>query len=307
MGSGYKLAAVAGAILGIAALLVATLALGGASMGSGEPSSAAAKTIDVELGDLFIKPAKITVEQGAQVTFRVKNAGGVEHNLAVEGGPTTRNLKAGESADLTFKAEKASYSLVCTIPGHKEGGMVASLVTGAAGGDHAGMAGGTMTAQQMDESYLAGVKAFPAKTKGVGNVELAPKLQNGVKVFELTADEVDWEVAPGDVRKGMAYNGMIPGPVIKANVGDRIRVVLTNKLEESTAIHFHGLIVPNDQDGVPGITQPLVKPGQNYTYEFTVRNSGSHMYHSHMNGAHQIPAGLFGALVVAEPGAPQVS
>lgn len=67
------------------------------------------------------------------------------------------------------------------------------------------------------------------------------------------------------------------------------------------------MIVPNDQDGVPGITQPLVKPGQTYTYEFPVRNSGSNMYHSHMNGAHQIPAGLFGALIVEEPNAPQVS
>lgn len=308
MGSGYKLAAVAGAIFGVAALLVATLALGGASMGGGEASpAAAAKSVNVELGDLFIKPGQISVEQGAEVTLKVKNIGGVEHNLAIEGGPTTKNLKAGESADLKFKADKASYSLICTVPGHKEGGMVASLVTGAAGGDHAGMAGGTMTAAQMDESYLAGVKAYPAKTKGTGNVELAPKIQNGVKVFELTADELDWEVAPGDIRKGMAYNGMIPGPVIKANVGDRIRIVLTNKLEESTAIHFHGMIVPNDQDGVPGITQPLVKPGQTYTYEFPVRNSGSNMYHSHMNGAHQIPAGLFGALIVEEPNAPQVS
>ena len=296
-------------ILGVAALLVATLALGGASIGGGEAAPAAAKTVQVELGDLFIKPGQISVEKGAQVTLKVKNSGGTEHNLAIEGGPTTRNLKSGESADLTFKADKDAYTLVCTIPGHKEGGMTAKLTTTAGGGgDHAGMAmGGTMTSAQMDESYLAGVKAYPAKTKGVGNVELAPKLQNGVKVFELTADELDWEVAPGEVHKGMAYNGMIPGPVIKANMGDRIRIVLTNKLEESTAMHFHGMIVPNDQDGVPGITQPLVKPGETYTYEFTVRNSGSNMYHSHMNGAHQIPAGLFGALLVEEPNAPQVS
>lgn len=308
MGSGYRLAAVAGAILGIAALLVATAALAGKA-GGGDASPVSAQVVDVELGDLFIKPGQISVATGADVTFRVKNAGGVEHNLAVEGGPTTKNLKAGESAELKLKADKASYSLICTIPGHKEGGMVAALTTSASGGDHAaaGHASGAMTSAQMDESYLAGVKAFPAKTKGVGNVELAPKVENGVKVFDLTADEIDWEVAPGDVRKGMAYNGMIPGPMIKANVGDRIRIVLHNKLEESTAIHFHGMIVPNEQDGLPGITQPLVKPGEDYTYEFTIRNSGSNMYHSHMNGATQIPAGLFGALVIEEPNAPAVS
>jgi len=108
-------------------------------------------------------------------------------------------------------------------------------------------------------------------------------------------------VSPGEVRKGMAYNGQIPGPMIRVNVGDRVRFVLHNKLEESTALHFHGLLVPNDQDGVPGITQPLVEPGQSYTYEFTLRNSGTHMYHSHMNAAEQVPGGLLGALIVAAP------
>jgi FtsP/CotA-like multicopper oxidase with cupredoxin domain len=80
-------------------------------------------------------------------------------------------------------------------------------------------------------------------------------------------------------------------------------VVLHNKLAESTAIHFHGLEVPNDQDGVPYITQPPVKPGQSYTYEFTVPNAGSHMYHSHHNATQQVSMGLLGAFVV-EPRRP---
>ncbi len=86
-----------------------------------------------------------------------------------------------------------------------------------------------------------------------------------------------------------------------------VRIVLHNKLRESTAIHFHGLLVPNDQDGVAGLTQPLVKPGTDYTYEFTVRNTGSHMYHSHMNGATQIPAGLLGAFIVEDNETPNVT
>ena len=104
-----------------------------------------------------------------------------------------------------------------------------------------------------------------------------------MKVYDLTAEEIQWEVEPGRKVKAWAYNSQVPGPQIRVREGDRVRVNLTNKLPESTAIHFHGLELPNDQDGVPFITQPPVKPGEKFTYEFTVPNSGSHMYHSHHN------------------------
>jgi FtsP/CotA-like multicopper oxidase with cupredoxin domain len=161
-----------------------------------------------------------------------------------------------------------------------------------------------MSSADMDASYLAGVKAFPAKTKSVGGQRLKPRLDGGVKVFELTASNVEWEVAPGDAKRAMAFNGMVPGPEIRVQLNDRVRVVLHNRLTESTAIHFHGLDLPNDQDGLPGITQPLVEPGTDYTYEFTVPNAGTHMYHSHMNGSKQIPMGLLGAFIVEGPGEP---
>jgi len=83
-----------------------------------------------------------------------------------------------------------------------------------------------------------------------------------------------------------------------ANEGDRVRVVLHNQLPESTSIHFHGLELPNAMDGVPFVTQPPVKPGESFTYEFTVPNAGSHMYHSHHNAAKQVGLGLLGAFIV---------
>src|SRR5581483_12500466 len=101
-----------------------------------------------------------------------------------------------------------------------------------------------------------------------------------VKVFELTARKTRGETAPGQWADAWAYNGMVPGPQIRVREGDRVRVVLHNELDQSTAIHFHGVELPNDQDGVPFITQPPVKPGASYTYEFTAPNPGSHMYHS---------------------------
>jgi FtsP/CotA-like multicopper oxidase with cupredoxin domain len=159
-------------------------------------------------------------------------------------------------------------------------------------------------ADAMDRMHEAAMKAFPAKTRGRGNQVLAPRLVDGVKVFELTAKEIQWEVAPGQFVAAMAYNEQVPGPQIRVREGDRVRVVLTNELSESTAIHFHGLETPNAVDGVPFITQPPIKPGETHTYEFTVPNSGSHMYHSHHNSTKQVGLGMLGAFIV-EPKRPR--
>jgi FtsP/CotA-like multicopper oxidase with cupredoxin domain len=159
-------------------------------------------------------------------------------------------------------------------------------------------------AEAMDAMHEKGIKAFPARTEGKGNVLLEPRVEKGVKIYELTARETEWEVEPGKRVKAWAYNGQVPGPQIRVREGDRVRVVLQNELPESTAVHFHGLEVPIDQDGVPFITQPPVKPGETYTYEFTVPNSGSHMYHSHHNSAKQVGMGLLGAFIV-EPRRPR--
>jgi FtsP/CotA-like multicopper oxidase with cupredoxin domain len=159
-------------------------------------------------------------------------------------------------------------------------------------------------ADAMDKMHEARMKAFPAKTTGKGNQLLEPRLEKGVKVFELTAREIQWEVAPGQRVPAMAYNDQVPGPQIRVRNGDRVRIVLKNEMTESTAMHLHGLEVPNDVDGVPFITQPPVKPGETHTYEFTVPNSGSHMYHSHHNSTKQVSLGLLGAFIV-EPKNPR--
>lgn len=151
--------------------------------------------------------------------------------------------------------------------------------------------------EAMDAAHEARVKAFPAKTAGLGGQVLQPKIVAGVKVFELTARQIQWEVEPGITRTAFAYNGQVPGPTIRVTEGDRVRVILTNELPESTAIHFHGLITPNAMDGVPFVTQPPVRPGQRFTYEFMVRPAGTHMYHSH-HGVDQITKGLLGAFIV---------
>jgi FtsP/CotA-like multicopper oxidase with cupredoxin domain len=125
-------------------------------------------------------------------------------------------------------------------------------------------------------------------------------MDGDVKLFEITCQLVEWEHAPGKTVEAWTYNGVTPGPEIRVTEGDKVRFVVHNELPQSTAIHWHGLILPNSQDGVPYITQPPIKPGETYTYEFQVRegNAGSHMYHSHHNAAFQVTQGLLGSFVV---------
>jgi FtsP/CotA-like multicopper oxidase with cupredoxin domain len=169
--------------------------------------------------------------------------------------------------------------------------------------DTSARAAAAASADAMDAMHEKGIKAFPAKTAGLGNQRMTPRLDNGVKVFEITAKKIQWETEPGKMVEAWAYNDQVPGPQMRVKEGDRVRIILHNELPESTAVHFHGVELPNDQDGVPFITQPPVKPGQTYTYEFTAPNSGSHMYHSHHNSAKQVGLGLLGAFII-EPRAP---
>jgi manganese oxidase len=160
--------------------------------------------------------------------------------------------------------------------------------------------------REMDRMHEAGVRAFPAATAGKGNQPMRPRVENGVKVYDLTVRRIQWETEPGKHVEAWAFNDQVPGPQIRVREGDRVRVTLRNELDESTAIHFHGVELPNEVDGVPFLTQPPITPGETYTYEFTVPegNAGSHMYHSHYNAAQQTMNGMLGAFIV-EPRNPR--
>ena len=124
------------------------------------------------------------------------------------------------------------------------------------------------------------------------------KMENGVKVFHLTAEPVKREFAPGMVVNCWGYNGQTPGPTIECVEGDRVRILVTNKLPEHTTIHWHGIFLPNGMDGVGGLTQPHIKPGETYVYEFTLRQNGTFMYHPHADEMVQMALGLAGLFIV---------
>ncbi len=157
------------------------------------------------------------------------------------------------------------------------------------------------TADEMDAMHEAGVKTFVdnvGKEADFWRKPMEPVMDGDVKVFNLVCQDIQWETSPGMSFPAMAYNGMVPGPEIRFTEGDRVRFVVKNEMKQSTAIHYHGLRIPNDQDGVPFLTQPVIKPGATHEYEFTAMNAGTHMYHSHHNAAEQVTSGLLGAIII---------
>ncbi len=134
------------------------------------------------------------------------------------------------------------------------------------------------------------------------------KWDNGVKVFHLIAEPVKREFAPGMIVNCWGYNGQTPGPTIEVVEGDRVRILVTNKIAEHTTIHWHGVLLPNGMDGVGGLNQPQIKPGETYAYEFTLRQHGTQMYHPHADEMVQMAMGMEGFFIIhpKKPEQPQI-
>jgi FtsP/CotA-like multicopper oxidase with cupredoxin domain len=130
------------------------------------------------------------------------------------------------------------------------------------------------------------------------------KVVDGVKVFHMVAEEVEHELAPGLKALCWGYNGCVHGPVIEAVERDRVRIYVTNHLPAPTTAHWHGILLPNGMDGVGGLTQKAIQPGETFKYEFTVRQHGTGMYHSHHDEMTQMALGMTGMFVI-HPRTPQ--
>ncbi len=124
------------------------------------------------------------------------------------------------------------------------------------------------------------------------------RMHDGVKEFHLVAEEIEHEFAPGSRARCWGYNGTTPGPTIEAVEGDRVRIFVTNRLPEHTSIHWHGILLPSGMDGVGGLSQPQIKPGETYAYEFTLNQHGTHMYHPHADEMVQMALGMMGMFVI---------
>ena len=168
----------------------------------------------------------------------------------------------------------------------------AGAFTAAAGaaGAGAGVASPASRAQAEALPYL------PVRT--LNGWTLPFSVKDGVKEFHLVAEPVEHEFAPGCRARCWGYNGATPGPTIEAVEGDRVRILVTNLLPEHTTVHWHGLLLPSGMDGVGGLSQPHIQPGETYAYEFTLRQHGTHMYHPHADEMTQLALGLMGMFVI---------
>ena len=161
------------------------------------------------------------------------------------------------------------------------------------------IAGGTkLLAAQATPSTSPGAKVNYRPVVTPNGTTLPWVMKGGVKEFHLTAEPVKREFAPGMIVNCWGYNGLTPGPTIEAVEGDRVRILVTNKLAESTTVHWHGVLLPNGMDGVGGVTQKHIPPGETYAYEFTLRQHGVQMYHPHSDEMIQMAMGMQGFFVI---------
>jgi FtsP/CotA-like multicopper oxidase with cupredoxin domain len=306
----------------IAALCVALFGLrdsGSGSSAAGSGGGGGAKpTIDVTLKEFAFDPSTITIPTGGAI-LHLMNGGTATHNFQVaQLGLKSPDVAAGTTYDMDIPAQSAgTYTIICPQPGHEGSGMKGTLVVSDSGSSTGSSASGgmttggstsaTMSASEMDAKMLASAQLYPAKTTGHGGDMMPFKtLADGTKEFDIEAKVVDWEVEPGHVVKAWTYNGVVPGQEIHVNDGDKVKIVLTNHLPESTSLHFHGIQVPNVMDGVDPYTEDPTVPGGTHTYTFVAKGPASGIYHSHHNAEEQIPNGMFGAFTIGHFEIPKV-
>jgi FtsP/CotA-like multicopper oxidase with cupredoxin domain len=160
---------------------------------------------------------------------------------------------------------------------------------------------GSMTADNPEAAHMMepiSAPSVPLATETEGGQPLTFREEDGVKVFELTTKAVRWPILDGTTITAFTYNGTVPGPMIRVTEGDQVRIVVKNELPDATTVHWHGVEVPNAMDGVPGVTQAPIEPGESFTYEFVAKPAGTFMYHSHFEGDVQVSAGLYAPFII---------
>jgi FtsP/CotA-like multicopper oxidase with cupredoxin domain len=249
----------------------------------------AAEPLHLVASDLKFDTKELRLPGPGEVKVELQNAGLIDHDLTIEGTRFKLFARPGQTTDAPLKVDKpGTYAFYCDLPGHREAGMSGTLVIG--GGAAPASAAGAHASH-----------AVSAATQQRGNQPLPYTVEGDTKAFALTARAAQWEVLPGTLVEAWVYNDQLPGPLIRVTEGDRVRVTVKNELPEDTVIHFHGPRLPNAMDGVPDVTQPPIKRGESYSYEFTASPAGTFVYHTHHNSAVQEPMGLYGVLIVDPP------
>ena len=287
--------------LGLAAMVllpflaIAAVAVVADEDGTTTATANAPVSMTVELGDLFVKPSKIEVPAGAPVRLTVHNRGKVTHDLKVEGLTGTRMLAPGASETIDAGPFTKSVKAWCTVPGHKEAGMVLDVV----------VAGAATPATETPTGSGSGAVIDPNATPTADwrpyDPALAPAPGGREHRVTLHAVESQGEVAPGVTQELWTFNGTAPGPTLRGRVGDLFTVELINDGKLGHSIDFHASKVAwNDE-------MRTIQPGESLTYQFVADHAGVFMYHCGTAPAlHHIGNGMFGAIVIDPPDLPTV-
>lgn len=243
------------------------------------------------------EPDVITAPAGALVRVTITNEDGFTHGFAIKELGLDKRLPGGQTTVVEFVADltPGEYEFFCSVfcgVGHfnQRGRLV---VTESLNGVDFGQP-------------IADADKFenlPIRSQADA-IERLPFTEDadGVKEFHLTADEVMWDYGDGKPIYSWGYNGQLPGPEIRVTEGDQIRVIVTNNLPEATTVHWHGIDLNWEADGVPNLTQAPIAPGETYVYEFTAKPAGTRIYHthgfSHGSEGNQLDMGLAGAFIV---------
>jgi manganese oxidase len=286
-----------------AALFLVVMAFGLTACAAAPPQRVVEVMIHDDGGKLRFEPEHVEVRRGDLVRWTMGSTS-LPHNVEFvrNAAPDGTELgdrwsgpfmsQSGETYEVVIDGsfQDGSYSYVCSP--HVSMGMAAGLTVN--GGAPAAVIADAVASPRPE---IAGVR---------GLQPLAYELDGDVKVFRLTAEKIRWETKEGTLVDAMAYNRMVPGPVIRVTEGDRVRIIVTNLMDEPHTTHWHGLFVPNAMDGVPGISQDPIAPGDSFTYEFFAAPHGTRLYHSHFNAMTQEGKGLYGMFIIEERNAPAV-
>jgi plastocyanin len=276
-------------------------------------SSASAASHTIVIKNTTFTPATLNVAVGDTVTWVNQETDNTTHSIR---GPwTSPDIPPGGSYTVTITAA-GTYDYFCGFHPF----MTGTIVAGGTGGTTTTPTTTTTTTTRpptttttTPTTTTSGGTTPPTTTTTTSGSSGNPPLgadqgdgtklatfttaSDGYKEFRLRMAPIQWTVEPGVVKSAYAFNGIIPGPTIKVNEGDKVRIIVQNDLPEHSAVHWHGMVLDNSMDGVPDLTQPHILPGESFTYQYTAVATGTHWYHSHTGGG-QVGKGLYGALLV---------
>lgn len=260
-----------------------------------------AVTVTINVGEMFyehddgsVPTGFIEAREGDSIEF--VNVGNLRHSVTIEEFDFDEVINPGEST--TFIASETAEDVRVNCRFHNGHEAVMTISEGSV----AERGHGSDDSHDRKSSVEPYDGDLPIRTPDDGIDRLDFQIVDGVKEFRLTAEHVVWEYAEGYQLEAWAYNGQLPGPEIRVVEGDEVRVIFENNLPVATSVHWHGIDVPNQSDGVPHVTQKPTEPGETFVYEFTAEPAGTRFYHSHGSNhgdeQQQVDMGLSGAFVI---------